>query len=113
MRKTEPGSIRPEQVLEFMAAPGREGVSVLGCVSIPLTFHAQQQRACNLIWALWATGKLNSNHRVAIVGGGLGGIMAAVAATSLECDVTLWEEHQLFHLQSGNLFHRYIHPNVS
>lgn len=104
-------SLSPEQVLDWMQVPGMS-VYVLGCFSRPLTFHSQQQRALNLLWALAESGKVSTDDRVAVVGGGLAGLTAAAAAVRKGCKLTLLEKSQeLLHLQWGNKT-RYVHPHL-
>lgn len=99
-------------VLSRMEDPEFPGVYVLGCFASPVTFSSQQHRAFNLIWALFETGRLKKNDRIAIVGGGLAGMTAAAAAVLKECQPTLIERASLLcHLQAGN-YVRYLHPNI-
>jgi len=85
---------------------------VLGSYSVRVTFHSQQTRAFNLIWALFDQKLIVKGSRIGIVGGGLAGMTAAAAAKLKGCDVFLYEsEAQLMSLQRGNST-RYIHPNI-
>jgi predicted ATPase len=112
MTTEQAGQIDAAEVLDWMRVPGRKGVYVLGCLARPLTFHSQQQRAFNLIWALFARGELAEGQTVAVVGGGLAGMTTAAAAVLQGCEVTLLEKREhLFHLQRLNST-RYIHPNI-
>lgn len=78
----------------------------------PVTFHAQQRRAFNLLWSLAETKEIAIGGSVGIVGAGLAGMTAAAAAGMLGCKVTLFEGGALpFHQQRGNST-RYIHPNI-
>lgn len=94
-----------------MSVPMREDVYVLGCLARPLTFHSQQQRACNLIWALFAAERLKEKDEVLIIGGGVAGLTAAIAARLKGCKVDVFERQRLLHLQELNET-RYVHPNV-
>lgn len=87
-------------------------VFAVGCFAKRVTFHSQQHRALNLIWALFETGALNGKSKVAVVGGGLAGMTAAIAADCKGCSVTIYEESSLLMLmQNGNVT-RHIHPNI-
>jgi hypothetical protein len=112
MPKTKPEDRSPERVLERMGVPDHDGVYVLGCLSSPLTFHAQQQRACNLVWALMATKRLTPAQSMLIVGGGLAGLTAAALACSEGMRVTLVERVTPLYFQDSSSHHRFIHPNV-
>lgn len=86
---------------------------MLGCASSPLTFHSQQRRACNLAWALSATGRLGAGVRVAVIGGGLAGLTATACLGSLGCEVSLFErEPDVMRLQAAKLPHCHIHPSI-
>src|ERR1700736_3909925 len=78
----------------------------------PVTFHSQQRRAFNLVWALVELGVLREGAHVGVIGGGLAGITSAAAAAMRGCNVTVVESGTLpFHQQRGN-HTRYIHPNI-
>lgn len=95
-----------------MTVDTHPGVFVLGCLEQQITFYAQQCRACNLIWALVSTGVISAGSRVAVIGGGIGGITAAAAAILKGCAVEVFEAAgQLLHLQTGN-HTRFVHPNT-
>ena len=105
-----------EGILEHMDVPGYRGVYLLGRNARRLTFLSQQYRALNLIWALEQTARLigpdGRPAKVAVIGGGLAGLTAALAANWLGADVTLLERMtELLHLQSGCQF-RFVHPNI-
>jgi len=69
-----------------------------------------QQRAFNIVWVLKTEGLLGQS--VAVVGAGLAGITAALAARQAGAVVTLVERKpEVLHLQRGSQL-RYIHPNV-
>jgi hypothetical protein len=77
-----------------------------------VTFHSQQLRAFNLIWALFESGVLERGKELAVIGGGLAGMTVAAAARICGCKVALYEKApQFMHLQRGN-FTRFIHPNI-
>jgi hypothetical protein len=84
----------------------------IGCYAKRVTFHSQQNRALNLVWALFEKAKIASGSNVAIVGGGLAGMTVAVAAKEKGCKVTIFEiEDDFMPIQRGNNT-RYIHPNI-
>lgn len=77
-----------------------------------VTFQSQQIRALNLVWALKEADLLGKGKRVAVIGGGLAGLTAALAARWCDATVRLFEERpDLMHLQRGCHL-RYIHPNI-
>jgi hypothetical protein len=90
----------------------RSAVFALGNFGHQVTFSAQQTRAFNLIWGLFETGRLKPGDHVAVVGAGLAGLSAAVAALNKDCQVDLFEQaSQPCALQRGNDI-RFIHPNI-
>lgn len=114
-----PSLLSGDDVLQAMKAPDDEHNSkygdrlyVLGCLKSPLTFHSQQQRAFNLIWALRETGRIGPDKELVVIGAGLGGVTAAAAALLCGAKVTLLERNsQVLQLQNKNTS-RFIHPNL-
>lgn len=99
-------------VLKRMEVRDRPRAYVLGCQAPRVTVLSQQFRAFNLIWALFADGRLRAGDRVGVVGGGIGGLTTAAAAMLKGCSVVLTEERQhLMHLQRRNTT-RLLHPNI-
>lgn len=91
----------------------QQGVYELGCGASFLNIHAQQQRAFNLVWSLIAADLIRPGLKVAILGGGVSGITAAVGLAAAGVTVTVHERlHKVLTFQSGN-FSRYVHPNVA
>jgi len=102
----------PDEVAKSMELEGFPKVFFVGKGAGRVTFVAQQRRAINLTWALAEQGVFKLGAHVAVIGGGLAGMTAAVAAKIHGCKVTLLEaELTLMHLQRGNTT-RYVHPNV-
>ena len=60
-------------ILDRASIPSMSDVYLLGCFASNVTFHSQQRRAFNLIWALFEEGRLSSGKKTAVVGGGLAG----------------------------------------
>ncbi|MBX9723411.1 MAG: NAD(P)/FAD-dependent oxidoreductase [Candidatus Obscuribacterales bacterium] len=101
-----------KQLIKQMSVKGYDRVFAVGNNASRVTFASQQRRALNLIWALAEERKLGPEMNLAVVGGGLAGMTAALAAESLGMNVTIIEEkNDLMHLQRGNSS-RYIHPNI-
>jgi ABC-type uncharacterized transport system substrate-binding protein len=109
-----PGTPVTEQaILDVMHVPRLKNCYVLGSFARRVTFADQQRRALNLIWAATSSGRLKRDDRLAIIGGGLAGVTAAVAARAVGVKhVILIEKYtQLLPLPRGNKT-RYIHPNI-
>jgi hypothetical protein len=105
-------ALTPLEILQRMEVPGYRGVFTLGNFARQVTFASQQTRAFNLIWALFQERRLIPGSRVAVVGAGLAGLTAAVAALSKRCRIDMYEQaSQPFPLQRGNDI-RFIHPNI-
>ncbi len=108
---TQPESIA-SQLIRWMAVPGQPHVFALGNFARQVTFASQQARAFNLIWALFKENRLAARQRVAVIGAGLAGLTATVAALAKDCRVDLFEHaSQPCPLQRGNDI-RFIHPNI-
>lgn len=91
----------------------KRGVFLLGSNEERITFLAQQSRAINLIRALHEFKIIDSDSTIAIVGGGLSGVTAAVAAHIIGVKfITIIEKStKLLNFQTGAK-HRYIHPYI-
>ncbi|WP_433965372.1 FAD-dependent oxidoreductase [Tunturiibacter gelidiferens] len=108
------GSIDYGQFLKRWFAVGDElpGVFILGCYARYVTIYSQQMRALNLVGALVHEKKLQAGTRVGIVGGGVGGLTAALAAQRCGATVTLIEKSQgLVGFQSV-CKDRWVHPHI-
>ena len=68
-----------EEILEEALIPNTHSVFLLGSFEQRVTVHAQQIRALNLIDALLSRDLIVDGSRVAIIGGGVAGVTAAVA----------------------------------
>lgn len=101
-----------KDLIKRMRVKGYDKVFAVGSNASRVTFASQQRRALNLLWALTEDEILEAGMKVGIVGGGLAGMTAAVAAELLGMNVSVIEEkNDLMHLQRGNSS-RYIHPNI-
>ena len=108
------------QILDLMKVGGSHSngqVYCIGAGATRLTFQSQQHRALNLIWALkekWRRENLSNfkSKTVVVIGAGLAGITAALAAKEVGATVTLIERKgEVLHLQRGTQM-RFIHPNI-
>ena len=100
------------QILQHMSVPSELGLYVLGSYEERVTIHSQQIRAFNLVFALQESGQLSGATKVAVIGAGIAGLTAAVAAASLGAKVQLYERHsEILHNLRG-CHTRYLHPTV-
>ena len=108
-------AIDEKSVIDDMIVPGTGCVYMLGCFEKRVTFYSQQVRALNLVHALLSENKVRAaNGKVAIVGGGLGGVTAAAAFAQAApgIEVSVFEKGpRLLHLQRGAR-DRYVHPHI-
>lgn len=107
-----PPTISAANILQHASVPTEPNVYVLGSYEGRVTIHSQQTRALNLTFALKSTEKLKIASRVAVVGGGIAGMTAAVAAAKLEANVTIFERHPLFLHNLQGCHTRHLHPNI-
>jgi hypothetical protein len=108
-----PSPASPTTILQHTAVPAEPNVYVLGSYEGRVTIHSQQIRALNLLYALKATGKLDKvASRVAVVGGGIAGMTAAIAAAKLDANVTIFERHPQFLHNLRGCHTRHLHPNI-
>jgi hypothetical protein len=99
-------------LVEVAAVQGAPGYYCLGPFARRVSFIAQQYRALNLVWALHRRGECTANDRVAVIGGGLAGMTAAVAFLAHGCEVHLFERHRLMSRQRETE-HRMVHPSIN
>lgn len=99
------------------AIPGSDypNIFLLGCRSRRVTVYDQQVRAINLISALVAAKRIDKHDKVAIVGGGIAGLTAAVAAGRIGARVDVFEEsigeESAIKLQRSSR-QRLLHPRI-
>jgi hypothetical protein len=99
------------EFLKFSQPLASSGRFVLGAFEERITIYRQQVRALNLVYALHQT-NTKKDFKVAIVGGGFGGVTAAAAAAELGIRTILFEaKPTLIHLQKGCDI-RWIHPHI-
>lgn len=111
-RLPPPDSVKARHVIRSMRPDHWDSLYVLGCFDQRITLYSQQARALALIRSLYETSQLQKGSSVAIVGAGVAGATAAVAAACLECKVKLFDQAAaLFHLQE-RASHRYLHPHI-
>ncbi|MEO1523203.1 MAG: FAD-dependent oxidoreductase [Cyanobacteria bacterium J06633_2] len=113
-QKASEQGIRPRmgQIINSCAVKAIPGVYILGCFDHKKTIHTQQRRAVALVNALSKFGEITPEKRIAVIGGGIGGLTAARAAAHHGATVTLFEKQRgLVPIQSGNT-QRIIHPHI-
>jgi hypothetical protein len=85
----------------------------LGSHASRVSFASQQTRALNLVWSLHETQEIEAGDTVAVIGGGVAGLMAAAALISTGCRVSVFEkESQLCSVQKRT-DKRIIHPSIN
>lgn len=104
----------PQEIIAEARIPGTQSVLVLGSFEKRVTVFAQQVRALNLVDALLSEGLIRpQGGKVAIVGGGIAGITAAVALAKTTPDLAsldLFErKSEILALQHGS--RRFLHPH--
>jgi Pyridine nucleotide-disulphide oxidoreductase len=100
------------EILRRMNVPGSPSLFVLGGRAQRVTILSQQHRAFNLVYALRESGRLTPGTRVAVVGGGIGGLTIAAGLLMVQCDVHVFERwDELIMVQRTN-HTRYLHPNL-
>lgn len=89
-----------------------EGYYCLGPYGRRVSFIAQQYRALNLVSALHRRRDFRPGERVAVIGGGLAGMTAAIAFLAHGCHVHLFERDVLMSRQRETE-HRMVHPSIN
>lgn len=92
--------------------PGQRNVFSIGPYG-RVSFESQQRRALIIVRALLENKDIKPADTIAVIGGGIAGIMASVALTNLGCHVTLYEKHpEVLTIQKSST-HRVIHPSIA
>lgn len=106
--------LQPDQwkgLLKLFRVPGQP-IYILGCFARHVTVYSQQVRALNLISALRREGLFANNPKIAVIGGGAAGLMAAAAACHCGAHVTLLDKlDRPMQMQSNNR-QRWLHPFI-
>jgi hypothetical protein len=106
--------LTPKQVIQQAHVPGTQTVLVLGCYEQRVTVYSQQVRALNLVDAMISEKLVREGGTIAIVGGGVAGITAAVAlakAAPRQKRLELFEgRSQILEFQRNST--RYLHPHL-
>ena len=97
------------------AITSRKNVFFIGPYGKRVSFASQQRRALNIVWALtesqyWPRDRV---PRVAVVGGGIAGLMAAAALIMRHCSVRLYEKQRRVLKLQEEADHRTVHPSVN
>lgn len=85
----------------------------LGPNASRVNFASQQRRALNLVWALEEKGRIEQLDSVAVVGAGVGGLMATAALVARGCEVTLFEKNDEICAAQRETDKRIIHPTIN
>ena len=107
--------IDENQILDAMSLPRdqhmrRHQIYVLGCFEAKKTVFTQQTRAMTLIHALFKAGKIGKGRKICIIGGGISGMAAAVAAAETGTRVVLLEKEPELVPVIDRKSQRYLHP---
>ena len=107
--------IDENQILDAMSLPRdpqmrRHQIYVLGCFEAKKTVFTQQTRAMTLIHALFKAGKIGKGRKICIIGGGVSGMAAAVAAAETGTRVVLLEQEDTLAPVINRESLRYLHP---
>jgi hypothetical protein len=95
-------------------------IFLIGLLDSGVTIFNQQVRALNLIWALDREGRLRPASSIAVVGGGIAGLTAAMALReifSLSADssrrtITLFEKRSVLCPLQRGCATRWVHPHI-
>lgn len=107
--------INEQQILDAMSVPRdshfrRHEIYALGCFEQKKTVYTQQTRALTLIHALYKARKITKGTKVAIVGGGVSGMTAAIAAAKTGARVVMCEQGKSLIPLQRKCSHRWLHP---
>ncbi len=102
-----------KKIIEISECDAAPDVFVIGVTAPRQTVFFQQSRALNLVHALFKSGRLEKGCKPVVIGGGIAGMTAAVAAAVRGAELVTLLERQpyLLHLQRGN-HTRWLHPQI-
>lgn len=97
-----------------------DGIFLIGSLDSGVTIFNQQIRALNLIWALDSADRLSSASAIAVVGGGIAGLTAAMALRkifslaphSTDRTITLFERRSVLCPLQRGCGTRWVHPHI-
>lgn len=101
-----------DQIVAAISPDGMSGIFPLGIYDIEKTVYTQQRRALTVSHALLETHQVESGSKVAIVGGGIGGLTAGYALSLAGADVTIFELRSSRAPILARNRTRFIHPNI-
>lgn len=104
-----------EQILKTAKVLDRKGlVYSIGSFGGRVNFYAQQNRALNLVWALYEDGQLRpAEDAVAVIGCGVTGITLAAGLVALGCRVDVFESGDASIHRQVETQHRMAHPTIN
>lgn len=103
-----------EAILAATRVPQRNGhVYCIGPYARRVSFSSQQNRALNLVWALKQDDQLRKGMRIAVVGGGIAGLTAALAFGFEQCTVHVFEQSQQKLSLQRHTEHRFVSPTIN
>src|SRR6266480_314781 len=106
---------------DYLAATSlTDHIFLIGLLDKGVTIFNQQVRALNLVWALDRADRLRSARAIAVVGGGIAGLTAAMAlrkifsltADSSRRTVTLFEKRSVLCPLQRGCATRWVHPHI-
>lgn len=107
--------------VEYLGATAlNDGIFLIGSLDSGVTIYNQQIRALNLIWALNSTDRLSSASTIAVIGGGIAGLTAAMALRkifslaprSTDRTITLFEKRSVLCPLQRGCATRWVHPHI-
>jgi len=108
-----PEPFDPETFIRPTETKSLNKVYFIGPYGRRVSFASQQRRVLNTVWALEETSRIKKGDRVAVVGAGLAGVMAAVALAARGMRVFLYEEKPNALRVQSQTNHRYVHPTIN
>jgi FAD dependent oxidoreductase len=106
---------------EYLAVASlADRIFLIGELDTGVTIFNQQVRALNLIWALDTDGQLRQAEEIAVIGGGIAGLTAAMAIRTIfslspnssQKKVTLFEQRSVLCPLQRGCATRWVHPHI-
>ena len=107
------GLMTPIEIVDVCAPREDAPLFIIGPYANRVNFVAQQTRALNLVHALFATSRLKPTDKVAVIGGGIAGVTAAIALVGYGAQVSIIESGAMLLPRQSETVHRIVNPSIT
>ncbi|ESQ92597.1 FAD-dependent oxidoreductase [Asticcacaulis benevestitus] len=102
-----------EEIVRICTPRADTPFHVIGPFANRVSFTSQQSRAVNLVYALHKRGGFKKDDAVAVIGGGVAGLTAAVALVGYGAKVDIFEGGAKLLSRQSETVHRIVNPTIT